>query len=1024
MILLVEDEAVMRALTVQTLQNIGYSVISVQTGEEAVEIVRTEEGIGLILMDIDLGKGMDGTIAAKTILKKHNLPIVFLSSHTDPEVVAKTEKITSYGYVVKNTGGTVLDATLKMAFRLFEANQKTDAAKQTLEETLHALQESEEKFRSLVETSQELIWKCDPQGRFTYLNPAWEKALGYSLNEMIGKSFGFFQDPRIHERDIQEFKRHLAGGSIKEYETFYFTKDGTELTLSFTAIPIYDRSGSIIGTQGTAGNITERKKAENLLRESEERFRILFQTAPVGITIFNSEGTVIECNEQLEKTIGAPRTIIVGVNMLTAFTEPRQKAALEKALRGEVGIFEGEYKSITGGKISYIQTIYSPLRTAGGALTGGMSVTIDITERLRADKLLRENEEKFRSIVQNLDEGYCSVSVDGIILEHNQAFNRIGGFESGISLVGQRTHDFWQNPDQRIIYLNELMEKGFVRNYLTDAKKSDGQKSTILLNSRLVKDAREMPARIETTFIDFTERKRAEGLLHFHSDILQNLSEGINIIRMSDGIILYTNHRFEQMFGYEPGELAGKHISIVNASQPDDKSPEETAAEIRADVEKFGVWRGEILNRRKDGSAFWCQANVAAFEHPEFGTVWISMHEDITARKITEEELKDSLQTKSNFTALVNHELRTPLNVIQLSLGLLNRDTIDEQNHKWLDRMELSCRQLSQIIEDVLIAAKSEYSQVKDALISISLAKIIHENIMLLQTQSRPEIEFRTQYPEKIPGHFQANTSVLNLALRNLLSNALKYTVSGRIEVKIDWQNDNPDRLKISVTDTGIGIPADLQQKIFEPYFQVEKQSSAKRGIGLGLYMVKKLLEQSGGSIRCESEVNKGSTFTFELPVIPCKTWINEGGIHGGFCSECIYRSEKAVVTVELPDRLKQLSLLIVEDNFVNAMLLEAVLIKHGLTKLTHVENGKAALRALSQESPDLILMDLHLSDMTGFELMMDIKKMNLSSRVIAVTADEIDAVYEQCRELGMSGIVAKPISPQTLFDQMNLVMK
>lgn len=133
-----------------------------------------------------------------------------------------------------------------------------------------ALMESEMKYRSLVETAQELVWKCDANARFTYLNPAWEKTHGYTLDEMLGKSFSEFQRPEIFERDLIEFSRHMAGGYVKEYETNHLAKDGRELTLLFNAIPVIDFNGNIIGTQGTAVDITERKLAEKKLQESEK----------------------------------------------------------------------------------------------------------------------------------------------------------------------------------------------------------------------------------------------------------------------------------------------------------------------------------------------------------------------------------------------------------------------------------------------------------------------------------------------------------------------------------------------------------------------------------------------------------------------------------------------------------------------------------------------------------------------------------------------------------------------------------
>lgn len=180
-ILLVDDEALIALVNKKSLEKYGYEVTAVYTGEQAVDTCNKAGTIDLVLMDIDLGKGIDGPEAAAQILAAHNIPIVFFSSHTEPEVVEKTEKITSYGYVVKNSSITVLDASIKMAFKLFYANKKTE--------------ESENKYRFLTESIPDIIFSLDHKGNIHSIGNQSFAHYGYAMDMLVGKSFLDFVHP-------------------------------------------------------------------------------------------------------------------------------------------------------------------------------------------------------------------------------------------------------------------------------------------------------------------------------------------------------------------------------------------------------------------------------------------------------------------------------------------------------------------------------------------------------------------------------------------------------------------------------------------------------------------------------------------------------------------------------------------------------------------------------------------------------------------------------------------------------------
>ena len=220
-----------------------------------------EGGVDLVLLDLGLpdSRGLDTFL--KAFDQNPAVPYVIISGYDDEELAIQALREGAQDYLVKDE----LDGPMLLRTMLY-AIERTQAE--------GALKESEEKFRVLVETSRDLIWNCDTEGRFTYLNPAWERTHGYRIEEMLGHKFTEFQPPEVAARDIQEFSRHLAGGSVMSYETTYISKSGDTIHLVFNAIPTVDASGSIVGAQGTAYDITERRALEQKITEISERERI------------------------------------------------------------------------------------------------------------------------------------------------------------------------------------------------------------------------------------------------------------------------------------------------------------------------------------------------------------------------------------------------------------------------------------------------------------------------------------------------------------------------------------------------------------------------------------------------------------------------------------------------------------------------------------------------------------------------------------------------------------------------------
>ncbi len=291
-ILLVEDEVIIATLQKKLLKEYGYDVTLVSSGEKAVSAALAEDShFDIVLMDINLGNGIDGTEAAEQILGQKDLPLVFLSSHTEREVVEKTEKITSYGYVVKNSGITVLDTSIKMALRLHNARMMERIKDQ-------ALTESKQRYRRALEGSNDGLWEYSfVKGEF-YCSDRFCNMLGYSRQDFPGTSV--FLRSLIHPEDRKSFEESLSSllaGETERYEGIFRmkTRDGSYIHTLGRGSLTWGEDNTLLHFTGFITDITKGMETENLHRESEERYKTIFNNIAEGVLVTDSATMNIIC---------------------------------------------------------------------------------------------------------------------------------------------------------------------------------------------------------------------------------------------------------------------------------------------------------------------------------------------------------------------------------------------------------------------------------------------------------------------------------------------------------------------------------------------------------------------------------------------------------------------------------------------------------------------------------------------------------------------------------------------------------
>lgn len=371
----------------------------------------------------------------------------------------------------------------------------------------------------------------------------------------------------------------------------------------------------------------------------------------------------------------------------------------------------------------------------------------------------------------------------------------------------------------------------------------------------------------------------------------------------------------------------------------------------------------------------------------------------------------DAVKAKQQFLSNMSHEIRTPMNaIIGFTKVLLKTDLSAKQN-EYLSAIKLSGDALIVLINDILDLAKVDSGKMTFEQTPFKLKSSISAMLHLFEAKIHEKnIELVKVYDEKIPEVLLGDSVRLHQIILNLVSNAVKFTHSGKISIRVILLQEDEQNVKIkfSVSDTGIGISSHKIDQIFENFQQASSNTSRLfGGTGLGLAIVKQLVESQGGTVEVQSEISEGSTFSFTLEF-----------------------KKSSVDTLQLPEvfeinpQMKNIKVLVVEDIPLNQLLMKTLLDDFGFQR-DIAANGKIAIEKLSENSYDIILMDLQMPEMNGFEATEYIRKvLNLNIPIIALTADVTTADITKCRSVGMNDYIAKPVDEKLLYNKIISLLK
>ncbi|HEX5623783.1 MAG TPA: ATP-binding protein, partial [Sulfuricurvum sp.] len=470
------------------------------------------------------------------------------------------------------------------------------------------------------------------------------------------------------------------------------------------------------------------------------------------------------------------------------------------------------------------------------------------------------------------------------------------------------------------------------------------------------------------------------------------------------GVITYVNPNFVAVSGYDEEDLLGKPHSIVR--HPD--TPASVFKEMWSTIRKGKNWQGVLQNRTKAGKSYYVQSLIAPIVD-ENGEIleYMGLREDITEIENSRLEAHEAQRIKAAFVANMSHEIRTPINGIVGFVHLLSKSHLDAVQRRYVSIIESSLESLMHIVNDVLDFSKIEEGKIELDIVECAPKAPLDAVYELFSPQAGvKQIDYTLVMDDRLYGCLMLDMLRIKQVISNLISNALKFTPEeGAVTFKIEVVEDTASHqmLRFSVIDTGIGIPKEKQDKIFEKFTQADVSTTRQfGGTGLGLSIANAMVSLMGGVLRVHSEEGKGSTFSFELNAQKCDT----------FQETAAALENDSLNTAAVP---LSMSILVADDYEINQMLIGELLRYHYGIQADFAHNGEEAVERVRHHRYDLVLMDINMPVMDGIEATRIILSEDPTLTIVALTANVLEEDREKFQRAGMKDCLMKPLDLDAL---------
>jgi len=928
---------------------------------------------------------------------------------------------------------------------------------------------------AIVEGSEDAIIATNQAGMILTWNRGAEALLGFTAQQAIGQDITIFTPPDRLSRMSKCIDHVSQGKPLLNYDGVCLRADGGRVHVSVMGFPIKDATGKVVAATAVLRDCTERIESERKHRENEERFRAIFEDAPLGMCVSGMDGKFIQVNEALCRMLGYSSAELLGKSW-TELTHPDDLASsmekMGRLIREPGGFVEDELRNIHhDGRSVWLRVRATVARTSDGSPSHFVVHLEDITERRRA-KQLREFQ---NSLIHTIHD----VSLDGILVVND---------EQKIVMRNKKLLDVWHfspaktpdhplditssTPDEALLtvvmeavkYPEEFLKR--VLELYADQDASD-QCEVELKDGRTLERYTTSLRNEDGNYLarawffrDITERKQAEAdliqareaaeaanhklsaqnlILDRERKILRSFIDNVPdlmYVKDIESRFVVANSAVARLFGVEkPEDLLGKIDFDFYPHELASKFYEDEQCIIRTGQPMFDCEEtvGELATSE---IRHIITTKIPVLDSKGQVTGVAGIGRNITERKKSEDALRDgnrqlqeataranelaveaaaANRAKSRFLANMSHEIRTPMNgVIGMNQLLLETNLTVEQR-RYVEVAQSSGRTLLALIDDILDLSKIEAGKISLENRSFNLCHTVEDVVQLLRVQaSAKELHLDARISSEIPECLRGDAHRLRQVLTNLAANAIKFTSRGavRLEVELDSLCKGVATVRFTVSDTGIGIGPEQIHSLFSAFVQADASTTRKYGgTGLGLAISKQLVEMMGGGIGVSSRKGEGSTFWFTAVFDQAPC----GEQHSGG-----QQHEKRSAE---PGALRHLGhgerVLVVEDNFTNREVILAQLKKLGYNGEA-VINGAEAVQAVERGGFELVLMDCAMPVMDGYEATHRIRQSNQPHiPIIALTASAMPPDRERCLSEGMDDYLAKPVELPQLADAL-----
>lgn len=876
----------------------------------------------------------------------------------------------------------------------------------------------------ILSTSREGFWRIDLEFNTVEVNEAMCEILGYSREELLGVNIFDLVD----EENRNVFKQQTqlrAQGISSTYEVALNRKDGSQVFAVLNASPIFGHDGKRIGSFAMVSDITQRQQIERELRHANAFLERVMNSTMLSIFMIDANGTVRVINDHGQCVTGYSRDELIGrafSDLVAPESLERFQQALEESIRERKAITNLEFFVLRRDRVKRLLRCSWTTFIENEQVMGVVGTAEDITDQKLAEKQLKHKETQFRDLIEAAQAGVCMMDVSGRINYVNPRMGYILGY-SNDEMLGQTLEAFLDWPRFNNLEFNpsRLAEKPHQQMELC-LRHKNGKPVYINLAVSRVNDIANDTALVIGFFFDVSETKiTSEQLQRSQQKLVESERRYSALIDAAQDTVmlqdlsfnyLMVNKAFYLSLGFKPGEIQpSEHFSRIHV---DDVALVRRQLQLMKNTGS-AEYTYRILHKNGQWMVRTAKSVLIYGDQKEEGI--LSIIRDVTENKRIEQALqrdKEQAQAaskaKSQFLTNMSHEIRTPLNSMvgfsQILLKQARTINLPLDFQEYLQYIHNSGQNLAELINNILDLSRIESGNAVVNLENVDLKMLVRGIYQINFNQAaKKELEFEYEVDPKLPDVIQLDRTKVNQIMMNLISNAIKFTPNKR---KVQLQVlKHHGKIAFKVIDQGVGIPRENQKLIFQAFEHANNSTTRQyKGTGMGLAIVRSLTELLQGEVLVQSDPEVGSVFEVRLP-------LKQGN------SEDVFLKKNQT---SKPVRYRtNAQVLMVEDNPMNQQLVREFCAALNLD--FHVaENGEAGVEQAITLKPDLIIMDLHMPGMDGWNAIQLIRSQLhlIDTPIVVLSADPNVNPLEDHPSLDIQGFLTKPVDLQVLTGIFN----